>query len=219
VSEGTKPTTATDESEPRTGADSDSDDAAAAGAHRRRTVIRLLVGFGIGIPVLVELATFVGLVEQSLLGGGDGSDDGTGDGDRDGTAGDDGTEPASQESTGGVGVGDELLPGTPQRERLSVASFRATEDSWVLTLVVTAENTGSTPYTVQFGPVETDGGRTVEGSSRAVTVAAGETGQVTGTWQLSPGSRPASVVVRTATGEAEPTAHEVRLAPIPVEGN
>lgn len=206
MSEQTKPTTPTNEGEPDADADT------AAEAHRRRTIIRLLVGFGIGIPVLVELATFVGLVEQSLLGGGDENGDG-------GTAGGDGTETADRRSTGGVGVGDELLPGTPQRERLSVASFRASENSWVLTLVATVENTGSTPYTVQFGPVGTDGGRTVEGSSRAVTVAAAETGQVTGTWQLSPGNRPASVVVRTAAGDAEPTAHEVDLAPIPVEGN
>jgi hypothetical protein len=89
----------------------------------------------------------------------------------------------------------------------------------VLTLAAAVENTESGSYTVQFGPVTTQGDERVEGSSRAVTVDAGETGQVTGTWQLSPGSRPASVVVRTAVGETDPTAHEVELAPIPVEGN
>ena len=178
-------------------------------AARRRTIIRLLVGLGIGVPVLVELATFVGLVEQSLLG------DDASDAEEATTA-----EPAGSEgSGGGVGVGDELLPETPQGETLSVASFRAGDDSWVLTLAAAVENTEPSPYTVQFGPVTTLDGERVDGSSRAVTVDAGETGQVTGTWQLSPGNRPASVVVRTAVGEADPTAREVELASIPVEGN
>jgi hypothetical protein len=183
-------------------------------AARRRTIIRLLVGLGIGIPVLVELATFVGLVEQSLLGD-DASDDGGST-----TGGTDETDGGGDGGSGdGVSVGDELLPETPQEETLSVASFRAGDDSWVLTLAAAVENTESGSYTVQFGPVTTQGDERVEGSSRAVTVDAGETGQVTGTWQLSPGSRPASVVVRTAVGETDPTAHEVELAPIPVEGN
>jgi hypothetical protein len=177
-------------------------------AARRRTIIRLLVGLGVGIPVLVELATFVGLVEQSLLG-----DEGEGD---DGGSTTDGTDATGG---GGVRVGDELLPETPQRETLSVASFRAGDDSWVLTLAAAVENTESGPYTVQFGPVTTRGGERVEGSSRAVTVDAGGTGQVTGTWQLSPGGRPASVVVRTGAGDTATTTHEVDLGRIPVEGN
>ncbi|WP_152042184.1 hypothetical protein [Salinigranum salinum] len=180
----------------------------AAEAHRRRTIIRLLVGLGIGIPILVELATFVGLVEQSLLG--DDRNDGGG-----GESGDTTTTAGS----GGVGVGDELLPDTPQRETLSVASFRAATDQWVLTLAASVENTASEPYTVQFGPVTTERGRTVEGTGRAVTVAAGDTAQITGTWQLPPGDRPASVVVRTGAGDAVTTDHTVDLGRIPVEGS
>jgi hypothetical protein len=215
----------TDETTPTTdGAtvteDAETDAESAAEARRRRTIIRLLVGFGIGIPVLIELATFVGLVEQSILGDDEGGDgDGNGGG---GTGGDaDATRtPADGDGDAGdeVGVGDELLPETTQRETLSVASFRAGDDSWVLTLAAGVENTASEPYTIGFGPVTTTNGRRVEGTNRAVTVAAGETGQVTGTWQLSPGSRPAAVELRTATGDAEPTAHEVALARIPVEG-
>jgi hypothetical protein len=184
------------------------DSESAAEAHRRRTIIRLLVGLGIGIPILVELATFVGLVEQSLLG----------DDRNDGSGGESGGNTTTTAGSGGVGVGDELLPDTPQRETLSVASFRAATDQWVLTLAASVENTSSEPYTVQFGPVTTEGGRTVEGTSRAVTVAAGEAAQVTGTWQLPPGSRPASVVVRTGTGDAVTTDHTVDLGRIPVEG-
>jgi hypothetical protein len=197
-----------------TDADTSAEDAE---AHRRRTIIRLLVGFGIGIPVLVELATFVGLIEQSLLGGdGDEGDDGGGGagapGDQTG-----GTDTPDADEAG-VGVGDELLPETTQRETLTVASFRAGDDQWVLTLAAEVENTGSAPYTVQFASLVTQAGRRVEGSHRAVTVSPGETGQVTGTWQLQPGSRPDVVVVRTTEGDATPTDHEVDLGRIPLEG-
>lgn len=185
-------------------------DAEAAEAHRRRTIIRLLVGFGIGLPVLVELATFVGLIEESFLGGdGDGSENGSSDGG--GT-----TTPGADEA--GVGVGDELLPETAQRETLTVASFRAGDDWWVLTLAAEVENTGSVPYSVQFASLVTMKGRRVEASNRAVTVQPGETAQVTGTWQLRPGNRPATVVVRTAEGDASATDHEVDLGRIPLEG-
>jgi hypothetical protein len=190
--------------------ETDGDADAAAEAHRRRTIVRLLVGVGIGVPVLIELATLVGLVEQSLLGG---------DGD-DGTAGTEGTTTGTGTAVGdGVGVGEELLPGTPQRETLSVASYRAGDERWILTLAATVENTGTEPYTVVFGAVTTGGGRSVAGQNRAVTVPAGETRQVTGTWQLPRGSRPATVVVRTGTGESATTDHRVDLGRIPVEGN
>lgn len=178
-----------------------------ADARRRRTIIRLLVGIGIGIPILVELRTFVGLIERFLFGDGGDTDSGA-------STGTDRTDTAR-----GMGVGDELLPETPQRETLANASFRAGNEQWVLTLVAQVENTESTPYTVQFGAVTTENGRRVEGSGRSVTVAADETAQVTGTWQLPPGSRPATVTVTSAVGETATTTHEVTLAPIAVEGN
>jgi hypothetical protein len=184
-------------------------DAEAAEARRRRTIIRLLVGFGIGIPVLIELATFVGLIEQSLLGGDE--DDGGGE-----------TTPTptgdGQDQPQGVGAGDELLPETAPRETLTVVSFRAGDDQWVFTLAAEVENTGSRPYTVQFGSVVTQAGERVEGQNRPVTVEPGETGQATGTWQLSPGARPDTVVVRTTTGDESPTDHEVDLGRVPLEG-
>ena len=192
----------TDDGQTTAEAESEAD----ADARRRRTIIRLLVGIGIGIPILVELRTFVGLIERFLFG-----DDDTDSGESTGTT--------RTDTAQGVGVGDELLPETPQRETLANASFRAGNDSWVLTLVAQVENTGSTPYTVQCGAVTTANGRRVEGAGRSVTVAADETAQVTGTWQLPPGSRPATVEVTTGAGEMGATTHDVALAPIPVEGN
>lgn len=182
----------------------DDAEATAAAAHRRRTVIRLLVGLGVGIPVLVELATLVGLVEQSLFGGDEA---------------DTGSDPtATEASADRVDVGDELLPATPQSETLSAASFRTGSDAWVLTLVASVDNTESAPYVVQFGPVTTEAGRRVDGTSSAVTVSPGETAQVTGTWQLRPGSRPAAVVLRTAVGDAATRTTEVPLGDIAVQG-
>ena len=178
---------------------------AVAEAHRRRTIIRLLVGIGIGIPILIELRTLVGLIDRFLFGGDD-------------TEASAGTE-VDTAADSGVSVGDELLPETPQRETLSNASFRAGDDRWVLTLVARVENTEDDAYTMGFGAVTTENDRRVEGSSRSVTVAASETAQVTGTWQLPPGSRPASVTVKTAAGETATTTHDVTLAPIAVEGN
>lgn len=172
----------------------------------RRTIIRLLVGVGIGVPILIELATFAGLLERSLFGGGDRSDG------QSGTA-------TTTAATDQVGTGDDLLPETPQRETLTTASFRAGSDRWVLTLVASVENTATEPYRIQFGAVTTESGRTVEGASRSVTVEAGETRQLTGTWQLRPGNRPAAVEVRAGEESGEMTVHDVRLAPIPVEGN
>lgn len=185
-------------------------------AARRRTIIRLLVGLGIGIPILVELATFVGLIENALLGG-DGSgesgsavDDGDG-----GSSGGDG----SGSDGAGVRVGEELLPGTPQTETLTDASYRAATEQWVLTLVARIENGESEAYTFQFGAITTDGGRSVDGAARAVRIESGESAQATGTWQLPAGSRPASVAVRTASGDGETAETTVRLARIPVQGN
>ena len=178
---------------------------AAAEARRRRTIIRLLVGIGIGIPILVELRTLVGLVDRFLFGGDD-------------TEASTGTE-VETATDSGVGVGDELLPQTPQRETLSNASFRAGDDRWVLTLVARVENTESYPYSVQFGAVTTENGRRVDGSGRSVTVAVGETAQLTSTWQLPPGSRPTAVTIRTSGGETAATTHDVTLAPIAVEGS
>ncbi len=209
-------TTETADADPGTSADAEE-----AEAHRRRTIIRLLVGFGIGIPVLIELATFVGLIEQSLLGGDD--DDGSGGNEDEGEseAADGSTDGGSRTTAtdgAGAGVGDELLPETSQRETLTVASFRAGDDRWVLTLAAEIENTGPEPYTVQFASLVTQDGRRVEGSHRPVTVPSGETGQATGTWQLQPGNRPDSVVVRTTVGDATATDHEVELGRIPLEG-
>jgi hypothetical protein len=178
---------------------------------RRRTLVRLLVGLGIGIPVLIELATFLGLVEQSLLGGGGNDDEATAGGPGDGT-----TTPAEQRV---VGSGEELLPDTAPTETLSAASVRATQDAWVFDATVEVGNDTDEDYVFQVTAVTTDGGTTVDGEGATVRVPAGETVTVTGRWALPPGERPAAMRVVTSLGGEPARTHDVTLGPIPVQGN
>lgn len=188
-------------------ADRTVDGDASDGAVSRRTLIRLLVGFGIGIPVFVELATFVGLVGESLTGGGGG-----GGGESGGSAGESTATPEPA-----VGVGDELLTETGPAETLTDATLLARSESFRLTLTVSVENSGEDPYVFQFGSVETENGRVVEGTESAVRVVSGESATVSGQWDLPSGSTPQRLTVRTTVGREETSEHTVRLAKIPVQ--
>ena len=143
---------------------------------KRRTLIRLLVGLGIGIPLLIEGATFLGLIEAQLLGNGG--------------------PPATPTGTppdDGVAVDGELLPGTVPEDTLSTASVAADQDGRTLTLTVFVENTGDSPYELRLGAVRTREGTQVEGSATTGTVLPGESGTVTEQWELPDGSMPGSV--------------------------
>lgn len=171
---------------------------------KRRTLIRLLVGLGIGIPILIEAATFLGLVESRLFG--DGSDgNGTG-------------TPAARR----VAIGDELLPATVQSETLADAVIRGANDPWVLAITVAVENRGEVPYELRLRDVTLTDGRTVTGRSSTGRIATGASGRVTGAWELPAGSTPdrlAVVSVDYAGGTPSATAAEVHLAKIPVRGS
>lgn len=167
------------------------------GGLERRTVIRLLVGAGIGVPVLVELSTFAALVDQWLSGAE--------------------SEPASAErteTTREVGVGDELLPETPQREVLEDGRVAAGEQ-WALTLSVSVRNEGETPYALTLGAVETGSGRRVEGGGESGAIAVGESTTVVGRWTLPDGETPRKVQVESDRG-GETTRATVSLGKIPV---
>lgn len=172
----------------------------------RRTLIRLLVGFGIGIPVLIEGATFLGLLEARLLGGDE----------------DEGTATPSPTPGRRVGVGDELLPETPQTETLTTATLRAAGGRWPLTLSVSVENGTDHASELRLGAVTLDGGRTVDGSATTGRLAPGEAGVATGRWELPSGSTPqavAATAIQYADGEAASTTERtIRLERIPVEG-
>lgn len=178
-----------------------------ADERRRKRLIRIVVVLALAVPLVIEGLTFGGLLSSTLLGGG--GDDG-------GTVTPDGTATP----TAGVGVGDELLAATPQRETLRTASVQATGETWTLTLSVTVNNTANSSYQFQLGTVETTGGETVSNSA-SVTVPPGETETVTGQWSLPAGDRPRAIqvlAVEDVGGNATVSRETVQLAPIPVQG-
>lgn len=177
-----------------------------ADERRRKRLIRIVVVLALAVPLVIEGLTFGGLLSSTLLGGGD-------DG---GTVTPDGTAT----TTAGVGVGDELLAATPQRETIRTASVQATGETWTLTLSATVNNTANSSYQFQLGTVETTGGETVSNSA-SVTVPPGETETVTGQWSLPAGERPRAIqvlAVEDVGGNATVSRETVRLAPIPVQG-
>jgi hypothetical protein len=158
----------------------------------RRTLIRLLVVFGIGIPLLIEGVTFFGLLEAHLLGGSGGS--------------------TPTPSVDGATQGEKILAETPPTETLSTASFSGEDRT--LALAVRVNNTGENQYELRLGPVTTDGGETVGGTVSTDGVQPGETAFATGQWTLPAGARPVSVAVTTITvenGEQQRTERSVAL--------
>jgi hypothetical protein len=168
----------------------------------RRTLIRLLVGLGIGIPVLVEGLTFLGLLRSRLFG--DGSDGG----DETATTADDGPEP--------VAVGGELLPASEPSETLLDVRLVDADGGRRLAVRVAVDNALSTPYEFSLGPVALADGGTVEGVESR-TVAAGESAPFTARWDLPDGATPVAV---TAVGRVsgESARQYERRVPIDAEG-
>ncbi|MFB6072122.1 MAG: hypothetical protein ABEJ88_04050 [Halobacterium sp.] len=170
----------------------------------RRWLIRLLVGLGIGVPVAVEAATFLGLVNSRLFGGG-------GDGEQ--------TNSTTRRPV--THVGDELLPATAPADTLTDAVVRVGEDAWTFEASVRVENTGDAPYRFSLGAVTTEGGRRVGGGAETDWIPPGETRTASATWTLPSGATPATMAVagvtRTDGGERR-TEAVVRLGSVPVQG-
>lgn len=166
----------------------------------RRWLIRILVGLGIGIPILIEGATFLELFRRHLLG----SDTPT---------------PTATDTPGGVAVGEELLPATPQTETLSAATLRAGDGAWSFEVTVTVENTGEVPYELRLGEVVTETGTMVDGAASTGQVPPGETATVEGAWALPSGAEPDRLAVVAVTyGETTATVSEsVELGSIPTQ--
>jgi hypothetical protein len=182
------------------------------GGLSKRTLIRLLVGFGIGLPILIEALTFLGLLQQQF--GGDGGDGAA-------TPTDSATE---TETPAGVRVGDDLLPETDRSERLVTAVLRESGgDTWPLSLTVEVTNDGDTDYEFQLLAVGLADGRTVSGRTSTDRLVPGESRTVTGEWALPAGSTPQwveAVALIYPDGEesVETVERRVDLAKIPVRG-
>jgi hypothetical protein len=207
--DSTAPSDETDETNSHPAAsDADADDETPGGLSKR-TLIRLLVGFGIGIPILIEALTFLGLLRNQF-----------GDGEGDDSTGSTATE--TDDAPEAVGVGDDMLPDTDRTETLSSAVLRETsDDRWPLSLTVEVTNTGTTDYEFQMLAVHLDDGRTVGGRTSTDRLAPDESRTITGEWSIPAGSTPQSVeVVALVYGEdgVETVERRVELAKIPVRG-
>lgn len=166
----------------------------------RRNLIRLLVGLAIGIPVLIEALTLVGLVGD-LFGDGGGTE-----------------TPADETEVPGVGVGDELLPATAPTDTVAASYIAA--DGWTYTLTVSVDNGGDATYELRLRSVTTEGGTTVEGGGESDPIPPGASGTVTGRWDLPEGSSPdtVEVVAISRNGTATRVEESVRIGGAAVRG-
>lgn len=169
------------------------------------TLIRVLIVVGIGLPILIEVATFGGMLSHYLAGGGDA-----------GTA--SATTPTAEME--GADTGDEILTETDFEATISRATVLTTDDGWQFLLTLNVTNGGDRPGAVEIGAVTARNGATVAGSGTTGQLAPGETGRVTGSWMLPSGERPdavsMTVVTEVAGGEANSTEYTVELGDIPV---
>ncbi|QZX99205.1 hypothetical protein [Halobaculum rubrum] len=203
--------------------DSDTDDvtappdSAAADSSRsdedldRRRLIRWIAVLAFAVPVIVELLTFGGLIENTLFPGGDGDTGGTAT---------DGTETAT--ATPGedaVGVGDELLPDEPTVETVEVSEVRGeSASSRTYVLRVAVENTTENSVELRLTGVTLRDGASLESVSTTGAIPAGGAGEVTGAWGLPTDSMPVAVDVVLLRDGDESTSRSVPLKRPPIRG-
>ncbi|WP_267641031.1 hypothetical protein [Haloarchaeobius amylolyticus] len=160
----------------------------------RRTLIRLLVVIGIGIPLIIEGATFFGLVSNQLLGG---------------------EEPADEREP--VGIGDEVVPTTEQTERLTDAHFETVDGERRLVVEVTVRNTGNDPYELRVDAVTLSDGTTLSANASTGRLSRNETATVSASWAVGPDATVDSLNVTTVVQADSVTVrnqHSVPLAPV-----
>jgi len=172
----------------------------------QKTLIRLLIVIGIGLPILIEVATFGSMLGHHVAGDGGGGGDAA-----------PGT-PTAVET--GVVTGDEILDEPNLSARIESASVVTENDGWRFTVTVNATNTGQTPAAVRLGGVTSRSGTTVDGAATTDRIQPGESASVTESWLLPPGERPGRLAVTTvrypADGTPETESHTVTLGDIPV---
>lgn len=170
----------------------------------QKTLLRLLIIVGIGLPILIEVVTFGSMMGHHLVG-------------------DTGEEAVPETPTAeqaGASVGDPILESSEVSARIEAASVVTADEGWRFTLTVNVTNTGPDPAAVRFDSVTTRSGETIAGAASTGQLPAEETDDVTKSWLLPPGERPATVsvtVLQYPDGEsAQSTQYTVALGDIPV---
>lgn len=154
----------------------------------RQTLLRIVIVLAIGIPIVLEGLTFVGLVGNQLADG----DGGNGDG----------VPTPDGNDLREVRVGQDLLAETDQQEVLEGATVRPHE-GWEFTLVANVTNTGADGYRFVVTSVTTKNGRTLEDPRSTAILAAGESTRLVGVWDLPDGEVPATVTVEATVQGAD----------------
>lgn len=154
---------------------------------------------------------------EQVEGARDGDEVVGGDGDGGGSAGTETEDPRR------VGVGDELLPGTPQTETVEESIVDGSGDPWRFRLVVAVENAGDATYELRLDDLTLEDGDVVSGGGSTGQIPPGETGSVEGTWEIPQGTSPARVdAVGVSYGGGEETTkasrETVTLGKVPVRG-
>ena len=170
------------------------------GGISRRSLIRLLVGSAIGIPVAVEGRTLIGLLDKHFFGG-------------------ETHDRSPSDGAASVGVGDELLPATTPIERVSRLLVDAPDQTWTFRLDVAVENTGDSPYEFLVGGVTTTS-KSVEGSTTTGSLDPGEETLLSAEWPIPEGSTPTALEVTGiigASGADETVSRDVTLGNVPVK--
>lgn len=167
----------------------------------RRSLVRWLIAVAIGVPVLIEVLTFAGMLDRGPFG----TDD----------------DVPARPTERPVGVGDELLPETPEVETLVAASVRTAESTWTLRLEARIDNAADTDYEFRFADASADGTSGIAGGGSSGRVPPGGTATAIGRWEIPPGSTPETVEaigIRFPAGGRDATTvrRTVPLAKVPV---
>ncbi|WP_439027722.1 CARDB domain-containing protein [Haloarchaeobius sp. DT45] len=160
----------------------------------RRTIIRLLIVVGIGIPLIIEGATFFGLVSNQLFGG---------------------EQPGDHREP--VGIGDEVVPATEQTERLTDAHFETVDGERRLVVEVTVRNTGNDAYEFRLDAVTLADGTRLTTNATSGELARGETTTVSASWTVAGDAQVDSVNATTVVSSGSATItnhHSAPLAPV-----
>jgi hypothetical protein len=169
----------------------------------RRRLIKWVVVIAFSIPVVIELLTF-GELFRKYFGGEEETETET-------------QTESETEADDAVGEGEELVPETEPSEIIERSVVQGATDRTYL-LRVAVENTTDDTVELELGTLTVYDGQTVAGRSSTGTIQPGESGEVTGAWELPNGEMPETVAVREYSGDTEIAARAVSLKRPPIEG-
>ncbi|MFB6097417.1 MAG: hypothetical protein ABEJ74_08520 [Haloferacaceae archaeon] len=133
----------------------------------RRNLVKWIIAGAIGIPISIEVGTFLGMVGSS----------------------------AGSENSNALTPGDQLLPSTDSPETVRTLEVSEGEDGRALRLVADVTNEAKDPYEVAVSDVALDDGSTLSQSIATGRIEPGAQATLQGEWPLPAGATPVSIEV------------------------